>query len=362
MIGSDMPGPVASTPVAVLGHAPTATRVYARKKATRGEDVRGAPVLVLSLSRIESLFHLPLGQAAAQIGLCRTALKNACRKCGIARWPFRGRGSRVRRASTVSPSSPDINHSTPPSHDPQGEHELTVANSLSDMESFPTESRSMFSQVDALSPAQWAFSASSSAASNAPPAHTPLTRDAPARVDLRARSPPARAIRADAESRSPPEQAPQRSGFLSSSVGSFLSAEFPAECILSTLPTLPARRAWRGEGEDAPDRIGLPDTPAAVWPCCTAARGVPPAQGGWHLPPPPATVEAGGDSEVAVASTRSPASENALPHVSQTCGFSPECVRSDVSRECVRRDVSVDGGSDLSFLCAFLDNVSCMPG
>jgi len=87
-------------------HSSTVVRVFARKKATRGEEVRGTEEhLLLSLSSISPFFHLPLGEAAEKLGLCRTALKNACRKCGIGRWPFRASGGRVRRDS-FSPLDP----------------------------------------------------------------------------------------------------------------------------------------------------------------------------------------------------------------------------------------------------------------
>ncbi|KAJ1475405.1 RWP-RK domain-containing protein [Baffinella frigidus] len=81
------------------------SRVFARRKPARGEEVRCTDeTLLLDLQSISPLFHLPLGQAAEKLGLCRTALKNVCRKCGIRRWPFRGRG---RRAPSEPPSSPE---------------------------------------------------------------------------------------------------------------------------------------------------------------------------------------------------------------------------------------------------------------
>ncbi|KAJ1492031.1 hypothetical protein T484DRAFT_1881846 [Baffinella frigidus] len=80
------------------------TRVFARRKPARGEDVRGTDTtLLLNLENLTPLFHLPLVEAAERLGLCRTALKNVCRKFSVARWPFRGRG---RREKTASPSSP----------------------------------------------------------------------------------------------------------------------------------------------------------------------------------------------------------------------------------------------------------------
>jgi len=82
-------------------------RVFARKKATRGEEVRGTEEpLLLSLRTFSPLFHLPLGEAAEKLGVCRTSLKNACRKCGIGRWPFHASKGRVRGDSSSSLAPP----------------------------------------------------------------------------------------------------------------------------------------------------------------------------------------------------------------------------------------------------------------
>lgn len=212
----------------------TVARVFARKKPTRGEEVRGTDAnVLLSLQNISSLFHLPLGQAAEQLGICRTALKNACRKCGIARWPFHAPGGRVRREPTVSPSSPDIAVSTPHSH-----KKFSSAGSSSSGHSLA------------------AATVHAPAASHSPPAPTQSTSDelAPSPDDH------SQVPLSDVGPRSPLEEVLQ-GGFLFSSAGSYLSAELPAHA--------------------------LSYTPAAAW-------DVPPAQDGWRLPPPAATSDAWG--------------------------------------------------------------------
>ena len=89
---------VPPTSDAVPGRSSMVVRIFARKKAARGEEVRGTQDhVLLSLRTLSPLFHLPLEEAAEKLGVCRTALKNACRKCGIGRWPFRTSGGRVRR-------------------------------------------------------------------------------------------------------------------------------------------------------------------------------------------------------------------------------------------------------------------------
>ncbi|KAJ1475398.1 hypothetical protein T484DRAFT_1909715 [Baffinella frigidus] len=121
--GSDPPVNfrAASDPPSVPDAPTSVSRVFARRKPARGEEVRGTDqTLVLTLENISPLFHLPLGHAAEQLGLCRTALKNVCRKCGVMRWPFRGRG---RREATASPPSPRDQLS----HLPKSRQELSSA-------------------------------------------------------------------------------------------------------------------------------------------------------------------------------------------------------------------------------------------
>lgn len=43
----------------------------------------------LSFDQLAKLFHMPLSDAAKEIGICCTALKKACRKNNITRWPHR---------------------------------------------------------------------------------------------------------------------------------------------------------------------------------------------------------------------------------------------------------------------------------
>ena len=76
-------------------------RVFPRRKLgqlSRGTD---QPVL-LTIDSLSPYFHLPLKEAAEILGLCPTAIKSACRKFGLDRWPFR-RGNR-NQTSPISPS------------------------------------------------------------------------------------------------------------------------------------------------------------------------------------------------------------------------------------------------------------------
>lgn len=42
----------------------------------------------ISKAEVEALFHLPLPQAAIELGICTTSAKKLCRKLGIRKWPY----------------------------------------------------------------------------------------------------------------------------------------------------------------------------------------------------------------------------------------------------------------------------------
>lgn len=43
----------------------------------------------LTLENLKQYYHLPIKEAAKQIGSCVSAIKHACRKQGLSRWPYR---------------------------------------------------------------------------------------------------------------------------------------------------------------------------------------------------------------------------------------------------------------------------------
>lgn len=47
------------------------------------------PVQSLSLEELSQYFHLPINEAAEQLGICATVLKKICRNKGVQRWPHR---------------------------------------------------------------------------------------------------------------------------------------------------------------------------------------------------------------------------------------------------------------------------------
>uniref|UniRef100_A0A7S0F190 RWP-RK domain-containing protein n=1 Tax=Hanusia phi TaxID=3032 RepID=A0A7S0F190_9CRYP len=59
-----------------------------KKKEGEGSQQQEEPV-VLTRELLESYFHCSLSSVSAQLGICPTAIKRACRKLGIAKWPFK---------------------------------------------------------------------------------------------------------------------------------------------------------------------------------------------------------------------------------------------------------------------------------
>eukprot|EP00961_Rhodomonas_salina_P276497 3735640-Rhodomonas_salina.1 len=74
-------------------------KVFPRRKAGQDSRSNSQPV-VLSETVLRELFYLPLQEACAKLGICATALKKACRKLGIKKWPY--------RTSRGTPSPPNV--------------------------------------------------------------------------------------------------------------------------------------------------------------------------------------------------------------------------------------------------------------
>ena len=61
-------------------------QVFKRGRARK--DGTGEAVCVLTMEVVQNLGRLPLPAAADTLGISATALKGACRKLGIQRWPY----------------------------------------------------------------------------------------------------------------------------------------------------------------------------------------------------------------------------------------------------------------------------------
>mmetsp|Transcript_10835 Transcript_10835/g.26269 ORF Transcript_10835/g.26269 Transcript_10835/m.26269 type:complete len:219 (-) Transcript_10835:223-879(-) len=69
---------------------------FPRRK--EGEDAEPGPLtrrVHVNYETLEGLFHLPLKDAARELGLCPTTFKKACRSLNVAQWPSREAHSRT---------------------------------------------------------------------------------------------------------------------------------------------------------------------------------------------------------------------------------------------------------------------------
>eukprot|EP00286_Rhodomonas_abbreviata_P008302 CAMPEP_0181320220 /NCGR_PEP_ID=MMETSP1101-20121128/18001_1 /TAXON_ID=46948 /ORGANISM="Rhodomonas abbreviata, Strain Caron Lab Isolate" /LENGTH=484 /DNA_ID=CAMNT_0023427897 /DNA_START=115 /DNA_END=1569 /DNA_ORIENTATION=+ len=74
--------------------------IFPRRKAGQRErDINNVAPVHLTLESIEEIADVPLLVAAKQLGISKTALKNACRHLGLDRWPFRRRMQTARLQS-----------------------------------------------------------------------------------------------------------------------------------------------------------------------------------------------------------------------------------------------------------------------
>ena len=62
--------------------------IFPRRKAGERTRVNSKPV-VLNDTVLRQLFTVPLHEAAVRLGISATAMKSACRKLGIKKWPYR---------------------------------------------------------------------------------------------------------------------------------------------------------------------------------------------------------------------------------------------------------------------------------
>lgn len=95
--------------------------LYPRKK--RGQPTKDA--VVLDKKALAALYHLPLKEAAIVLGICPTAIKTACRRLGLSKWPYRRIRKKCRlaklaraRVHASSKAAPTLPKETPVSATP----------------------------------------------------------------------------------------------------------------------------------------------------------------------------------------------------------------------------------------------------
>lgn len=70
------------------GSSPGVSLIFTRRRAGQKVRISNEPV-ALSKKRLQELFDLPLKEAASHLGISMTAMKKACRRMGLERWPYR---------------------------------------------------------------------------------------------------------------------------------------------------------------------------------------------------------------------------------------------------------------------------------
>ncbi|EKX50226.1 hypothetical protein GUITHDRAFT_151252 [Guillardia theta CCMP2712] len=63
-------------------------RIFPRRKAGETSISASKSVVTLSKKDISMMFHMKQGDAANMLGISLTALKKACRRVGIDKWPY----------------------------------------------------------------------------------------------------------------------------------------------------------------------------------------------------------------------------------------------------------------------------------
>eukprot|EP00960_Hanusia_phi_P078381 768811-Hanusia_phi.AAC.3 len=87
--------------VSTLPESPTSEPASPQKKKAKARDLYTARSL--SLEDVTSLFHLRQVEAAQLLGISLTAMKKACRRLGVTRWPYSRQRPRFDIASTSAP-------------------------------------------------------------------------------------------------------------------------------------------------------------------------------------------------------------------------------------------------------------------
>jgi len=85
------------TETATMASHGQACRIFPRRRpGERGPPAeRGRDPVVLERATIAQHFGLPQGEAAQELGISLTTLKQACRKLGVQRWPYTKRGGKA---------------------------------------------------------------------------------------------------------------------------------------------------------------------------------------------------------------------------------------------------------------------------
>ena len=77
-------------PTRASGGATTTATTSASSSSPSSASISNVELQSVSSQKfLSKYFHLPIVEAAKELGMCTTMLKKLCRRCGISRWPYR---------------------------------------------------------------------------------------------------------------------------------------------------------------------------------------------------------------------------------------------------------------------------------
>jgi hypothetical protein len=76
--------------------------IFPRRKQGQHKKHGRKEGVVVTMEILETVFHMPLHKACNALGVCATALKRACRKLGVQKWPYRDQQCQSQRSVGVS--------------------------------------------------------------------------------------------------------------------------------------------------------------------------------------------------------------------------------------------------------------------
>jgi hypothetical protein len=76
--------------------------IFPRRKQGQHKKHGRKEGVVVTMEILETVFHMPLHKACNELGVCATALKRACRKLGVQKWPYRDQQCQSQRSMGAS--------------------------------------------------------------------------------------------------------------------------------------------------------------------------------------------------------------------------------------------------------------------
>jgi hypothetical protein len=115
--------------------------IFPRRKQGQHARTNSQPV-VLNEATLSQLFTLPLHKAAVKLGISATAMKSACRKLGIKKWPYRA------LSVTTTKAQQRMQRTRSPPATPPRRARASSASSASSASTVETEGREIYPSND----------------------------------------------------------------------------------------------------------------------------------------------------------------------------------------------------------------------